>query len=169
MKNGSKLAVAVAAAALGAMSPGVAQEGTWSRKIITPETALKAAQAALAECRKNGWQVAVTVGDPAGLPLVTLRDRYAGWHTLDASAGKARTAASWRDSTSSVLTRVLRPDAPERSIANLPGVVMVGGGLVMEAGGSIVGVIGVSGAPGGEADDACGKAGIDAIKAELEF
>ena len=169
MKNMWKIAAFAVAVVLGSPSPGMAQDGLWSRKIITPETALKAAQAALAECRKNGWQVAVTVGDPAGLPLATLRDRYAGWHTLEASAGKARTAASWRDSTSSVLTRVLRPDAPERAIANLPGVVMVGGGLVMESGGSIVGVIGVSGAPGGEADDQCGKAGIDAIRSELEF
>lgn len=168
--NRSQRAVFACIAAVWAVAPApAASEGLWSRKIITPETALKAALAALAECRKNGWQAAVTVGDPAGLPLVTLRDRYAGWHTLDASAGKARTAASWRDSTSSVLTRVLRPDAPERSIANLPGVVMVGGGLVMESGGSIVGVIGVSGAPGGEADDVCGKAGIDAIRSDLEF
>ena len=42
-------------------------------------------------------------------------------------------------------------------------VLAVGGGLVIEAGGAVLGAIGVSGAPGGDADDACAKAGIKAI------
>jgi uncharacterized protein GlcG (DUF336 family) len=45
----------------------------------------------------------------------------------------------------------------------------IGGGLVVEAGGSLVGAIGVSGAPGGDADEACAKAGIDAIQSKLDF
>lgn len=160
-----------AAIALAVASTGVAhsEEALWSRKTIAPDTALKAAQAALAECRKRGWQVAVTVSDPSGLALVTLRDRFAGWHTLEAAAGKARTAASWREATTSMAARLSRPDAPERAIVNVPGVVMVGGGLPIEAGGQQVGAIGVSGAPGGDNDDICGKAGIEAVASDLEF
>ena len=52
---------------------------------------------------------------------------------------------------------------------NLPGAVVLGGGLVIEAGGSLVGAVGVSGAPGGDADDACAKAGIDAVRDRLDF
>jgi uncharacterized protein GlcG (DUF336 family) len=48
-------------------------------------------------------------------------------------------------------------------------VVIIGGGLTVEAGGSLVGAVGVSGAPGGDADEACAKAGIDAIRDKLEF
>jgi uncharacterized protein GlcG (DUF336 family) len=48
-------------------------------------------------------------------------------------------------------------------------VVAVGGGVNIQAGGTIVGAIGVSGAPGGEADDACAKAGIAAIRDDIEF
>jgi uncharacterized protein GlcG (DUF336 family) len=55
------------------------------------------------------------------------------------------------------------------AIRNLPGAVVIGGGLVVEAGGSLVGAIGVSGAPGGDADEACAKAGIDAIQSKLDF
>ncbi len=145
------------------------QSATWSQKIITPEFALKAAEAAKAECTKHGWPVTVAVTDPSGLPLVVLRDRLAGWHTYEVAIGKARTAASWRSSTSSVAANVTKPDAAEKAILNQPGVVMIGGGIPIEAGGSMVGAIGVSGAPGGANDDICGKAGIAAIESDLSF
>ena len=147
----------------------MADSATWTQQVITPEIALKAAQAAKAECQKRGWQVTVTVTDPAGLPLVMLRDRYAGWHTVEAANGKARTAASWRDATSNVAGRVTRPDAAEKAIMNLPGVVMIGGGMPIDAAGQQVGAIGVSGAPGGENDEICAKAGLAAIEADLAF
>jgi uncharacterized protein GlcG (DUF336 family) len=51
----------------------------------------------------------------------------------------------------------------------LPNVVAVGGGVLIEAGGSIVGAIGVSGAPTGEADEQCAKAGIAAIRDDIEL
>ena len=57
----------------------------------------------------------------------------------------------------------------QAGIRNLPGVVIIGGGLIVEAGGSLVGAVGVSGAPGGDADEACARAGIDAIRDKLEF
>lgn len=142
---------------------------TWSQKIITPAFALKAAEAAKAECTKHGWPVTVAVTDPSGLPIVVLRDRLAGWHTFEVAIGKARTAASWRSPTSAVAANVTKPDAAEKAILNQPGVVMIGGGIPIEAGGSMVGAIGVSGAPGGDNDDICAKAGIAAIADELSF
>jgi uncharacterized protein GlcG (DUF336 family) len=48
-------------------------------------------------------------------------------------------------------------------------VIAVGGGLVIRAKGSLVGGIGVSGAPGGDADDACAKAGVAAINDTIEL
>jgi uncharacterized protein GlcG (DUF336 family) len=165
----SSFAVASVLLFSGAAPVAWADEALLTRKLLSPETALKAAQAALGECRKRGWQVAVTVSDPSGLAIVTLRDRFAGWHTLEAAAGKARTAASWREATSSMAARLSKPDTPERAIVNIPGVVMVGGGLPIEAGGQQVGAIGVSGAPGGDNDDVCAKAGIEAISSDIEF
>jgi len=58
---------------------------------------------------------------------------------------------------------------PAAGIRHLPGVVIVGGGVIIEAGGTLVGGIGVSGAPGGDMDDLCAFAGIDAIFEQLEF
>ena len=58
---------------------------------------------------------------------------------------------------------------PQAGIRALPGVVVISGGVIVEASGSLLGAIGVSGAPGGDADDACAHAGINAIRDKLEF
>lgn len=158
----------IALAGLGTRA-ALADSATWTERIITPEIALKAALAAKAECAKRGWQVSVAVSDPSGLPLVVLRERYAGWHTLDAAEGKARTAASWRQHTEAVAARVNKPDSAEQAIKNLPGVVMIGGGAPIEAAGQMVGAIGVSGAPGGDNDALCAQAGLDTIDGDLAF
>lgn len=96
---------------------------------------------------------------PSGLPLVVLRDRYTGWLALAAAEGKARTAASWRESTSMVAARVNKPDSAEQAIKNQPGVVTIGGGMPINAAGQMVGAIGVSGALGGANDDVCANFG----------
>ncbi|MBW4047144.1 MAG: heme-binding protein [Proteobacteria bacterium] len=163
------LAAAFALAATMPLSAQAAEAATWSQKIITPEIALKAALAAKEACQKQNWQVTVAVTDPSGLPLVLLRDRYAGWHTVDAAIGKARTAASWRESTTSIAERAKKPGSGDEAIVHLPGVVVIGGGMPIEAGGQRVGAIGVSGAPNGGNNDTCAKAGIAAIEGELAF
>lgn len=145
------------------------QSATWSQKIITPEFALKAAEAAKTECAKHGWPITVAVTDPSGLPIVVLRDRLAGWHTVEVAIGKARTAASWRSPTANIAKNVTQPDSAEKAILSQPGVVMMAGGLPIDAAGTVVGAIGVSGAPGGANDDVCGQAGIAAIASELSF
>jgi len=58
---------------------------------------------------------------------------------------------------------------PQAGLRDLPGAIVLGGGVMVEAGGSLVGAIGVSGGPGGEADDACAKAAIAAIQDKLDF
>ncbi len=141
---------------------------TFSVKMLAPETALKAAKAALAKCRQDGFQTAVAVVDRAGVIQVVLRDRYAGAHTPDMAIGKAWTAASFKQSTSSLAVET-QPGKPMSGIRQLPRVVVAGGALPIEAGGSMLGAIAVSGAPGGDADEACAKAGIKAIADDIEF
>jgi uncharacterized protein GlcG (DUF336 family) len=148
--------------------PAHAQDATYAVLLLAPETALAAAQAALRKCRDSGSQVAVAVVDRSGIVQVLLRDRYAGAHTPRTAAGKAWTAASFRNSTTE-LARISQPGQPQSGLRNLPRAVLLGGGLLIEAQGSILGAIGVSGAPGGAADDACAQAGIDAIRDKIEF
>jgi len=157
----------VAISAFGGVSV-FAQEATFATKSLTPETALTAAKAALEQCRKDGYQVAVAVVDRAGLVQVLLRDRFAGAHTVDIAPNKAWTAVSFRIPTAALGIET-QAGKPMSAIRSHPKVLAAGGGQAIEAGGSVVGGIGVSGAPGGEADDVCAKAGIKAIADALEF
>jgi uncharacterized protein GlcG (DUF336 family) len=145
-----------------------AQDALVTFKVLTPEVALELAQAALAECRKRGFQAAVAVVDRFGVTQVMLRDRFAGAHTPSTAAGKAWTAVSFRTNTSELVAGS-REGMPQSGVRDLPGAVVLGGGMLIEAGGSLVGAVGVSGAPGGDADDACAKAGIEAVRDKLEF
>lgn len=158
-----------AAAALAIFSPVAAAQGsaTFTIRALTPETALKAAQAALAKCRADGFQVAVAVVDRAGLTQVLLRDRFAGAHTVEVAANKAWSAVSFRTNTGE-LEKASRTGSMA-GIRHFPRLVSVGGGMMVQAGGSLLGGIGVSGAPGGDNDDACAAAGIKAIADDLEF
>jgi uncharacterized protein GlcG (DUF336 family) len=130
--------------------------------------ALTAAQAAFAHCQKAGYTVAVAVVDRSGYALALLRDPLAGSHTVPAAIGKASTAVSFRMDTTE-LARETQPARPQSGIRELPGIVALGGGMPIRAKGALLGGIGVSGAPGGEADDACAKAGVDAIADSLEL
>lgn len=145
-----------------------AQQGTFTTKSMTPETALGAARAALEHCRKAGYQVAVAVVDRSGVPQVLLRDRFAGTHTVKVAIDKAWTAASFKIPTTT-LARETQGGMAMSGLRSQPRVLAVGGGLPIEAGGSLFGAIGVSGAPGGDADDACATAGIKAIADAIEF
>jgi uncharacterized protein GlcG (DUF336 family) len=160
--------VSALAVALCLVAPTRAQDALVTYKSLSPELALDLSRAALGECRKRGYQVAVAVVDRFGVTQVMLRDRFAGAHTPATAAGKAWTAASFRTNTTDLVT-LTQPGMPQAGLRNLPGAVVLGGGLVIEAGGSLVGAVGVSGAPGGDADDACAKAGIDAVRDRLDF
>lgn len=165
--TGITLCVLVATACW-SLSSLAAEAPTFSVKMLTPDTALKAAQAALTQCRKDGFQTAVAVVDRAGVVQVVLRDRYAGAHTPDVATAKAWTAASFKQSTTSLAIET-QPGKTMSGIRQLPRVAAVGGGLPIEAAGNLLGAIAVSGAPGGDADDSCAKAGIKAIADDIEF
>lgn len=119
-------------------------------------------------CRQQGYQVGVAVVDRAGLTQVFLRDRFAGPHTVDVATNKAWSAVSFRTSTLALAAET-QAGRPMSGIRGVPRMVAVAGGLLIEGGGLIYGAIGVSGAPGGEIDEACAQAGIKAIADAVEF
>jgi len=159
---------ALLAACLAFLPVAAQAQGTHSIKLLTPETALKAAQSALKKCRDGGFQVTVAVVDRMGVTQVLLRDRYAGPHTPEMARSKAYTAVSFRTNTTE-LAEATQAGKPQSGVRHLPGVVALGGGLMIEAGGALLGAIGVSGAPGGKEDDVCAAAGIAAIRDDIEF
>jgi uncharacterized protein GlcG (DUF336 family) len=158
-----------AAAACGLVAlAAFADSAVYEVKLLTPEAALKAAQAALAKCRAEGFQVTVAVLDRGGVTQVLLRDRFAGPHTVDTAQRKALTSINFKMNTAT-LDREMQPGRPAAGLRHLPTVLAVAGGMVIEGGGSLVGAIGVSGAPGPASDDICATAGIKAIAEDLEF
>ncbi len=159
-----RILVALAFAPIAAL----AQQGSFTTRSMTPETALAAARAALESCRKAGYQVAVAVVDRSGVPQVMLRDRFAGPHTVRVAINKAWTASSFKVATA-VVARESQAGMPMSGLRSHPRVLAAPGGQPIEAGGSLLGAIGVSGAPTGEADDACAAAGIKAIAEAIEF
>ncbi len=165
------LAGALLLAGPAALRPAQAQDdagATVSFEVMKLSIAQKLAQAALEDCRARGYQVAVSVVDRFGIPQVLLRDRYAGMHTPETARRKAWTAVSFRTDTVD-LAEATRAGEPESGIRFIEDVMTVGGGVQVTAAGSVVGGVGVSGAPGGEEDDACARAGIAAVEIDLAF
>lgn len=156
------------AAIVASIGPVSGQKLLTTYTTLTTTAARDAAQAALNRCQKDGYTVAVAVVDRAGQPLAVLRDNLAGAHTTATAIGKAATAVSFRTDTTE-LAATTQAGKPSSGIRALPTVVAVGGGLMIRAKGSLVGGIGVSGAPGGDNDDVCAKAGIAAISDAIEL
>ncbi len=132
-------------------------------KRLSLETATAIAQGAIADCRKQGIQIGVTVVDRDGTVQVTLRDTIAAPITLSISRQKAFTAVNFNAATSQLGSRA---DTP---IGRIDGLVMTAGGLPVQAGGQLLGGVGVSGAPSGKTDEACAQAGIDQVIDDLEM
>jgi uncharacterized protein GlcG (DUF336 family) len=134
-------------------------------RALSAELANQLAFTAAEECRKHGYQVAVAVVDRSGNLMAFVRDPLAGPHTIDVSQRKAYTAATYQTSTAQM--------ADNQYLRFTPGVILLGGGLPIRAGGQFYGAVGVSGAPAkkipGDEDEACAQAGIDAIREALEF
>jgi uncharacterized protein GlcG (DUF336 family) len=149
--------------------PAKAQEGALvTSQSLNLETALELAQAAMADCRKQGFQVAVAVVDRSGILQVILKDRFAGPHTPETARRKAWTAITFRTDTLQMST-FTQPSAVQSGVRHVTGALMVGGGVPVEAAGSLVAGIGISGAPGGDLDDACARTGIEAIADKIDF
>jgi uncharacterized protein GlcG (DUF336 family) len=134
-------------------------------KRLTVDTALKIAKATLTQCRKEGMNVAVTVIDRGGDAQVVLRDTLAMDVTLDISMKKAYTAMSFNTRTDELQDRA-KTIGP---LATYDGLLLQGGGVPINIGGTIMGGIGVSGSPSSKIDQKCANAGLEAVQADLEL
>jgi len=162
-----KTTVAAAALLLGLSAPAAqADEALVTFKMLNLETAQELANATLNECRKQGFQVAVAVVDRFGNLQVSLRDRFAGPHTSETARRKAWTSVSFRTDTMA-LSDLTQAGKAQSGVRFIEDALMAGGGVQVEAGGSIVAGVGVSGAPGGQLDHDCALVGIEAIGDKL--
>jgi uncharacterized protein GlcG (DUF336 family) len=130
------------------------------------ETALTIATTAIATCRAQGYRVSATVVGRAGEIIVQLRGDNTGPHTVENSFRKAYTARTFRIPSGEMAQRV--KDNPTLGLIHLTNVIANQGALPIKVGDDVTGAAGASGAPGGEKDEACVKAGLDKVADQLK-
>ena len=140
---------------------------TESHKVLTAELAVEAAQAAIAHCKEQGYNVTVTVADRLGNPkVVIVRDGPPGV-ARESTRRKAYTAAVTRVSTADFTKRISTPGAFNPTVYD-PELATGPGGVPIKVGEDTIGGISAAGAPGGDKDEACAQAGVDKIKDRLQ-
>ena len=162
-RHGAILLVASVSLLAAGLSTALPQE-LISEKALSLDVAQAIAQGALEKCRTDGYRVSVTVLDGDGLLKAFARDDGNGVHTIDFSRRKAYTALTFkRTSAETGKAWAASPPAP-----NIEGTVGTAGGVPIKAGSEVIGAMGVSGAPGGDKDEACANAGIAKVAAKLK-
>jgi uncharacterized protein GlcG (DUF336 family) len=137
-----------------------------TQKAIPAAMALTMAQVAIDTCRTNGYAVSVSVVGRAGEMILQVRGDGTGPHTVENSFRKAYTARTFRQPSGDFAKRL--KENPLLPLIHLTNVVAAQGALPIKAGDDVIGAVGVSGAPGGEKDEVCAKAGIDKVSDQLK-
>jgi uncharacterized protein GlcG (DUF336 family) len=157
----------LAAVALGALCAGApANAQLLQHKDLTASIAMAIAETAQATCKANGYSVSVTVVGRSGEVILQVRGDDSNPHTMENSMRKAYTARTTRSPSGALVDRV-KAD-PTLGFVNLSNVIAVQGALPIKVGDEVIGAAGASGAPGGEKDEACVKAGLDKIADRLK-
>ena len=138
-----------------------------TEKNMSSALATQLAAKAVADCQAANHAVTATVVDRAGVVQAVQRGDGAGPHTLEASRLKAYTAASAKSGTLALMVNAQRNPA-SANLVNIPGYLLLGGGLPVQAGNEVIGAVGVAGAPGGHLDEQCAAAAIAKVQELLK-
>ena len=140
-----------------------------SEKNISLALALKIAQAAMEECGKQGYRNSLHIVDRTGQVILAMRGDGSNPHTFENSHRKAYTAKTLRIPTSEFVKRLADPATAANAAAQatLPNMVALAGGAPIKVGDDVIGAVALSGAPGGERDEACARAGLEKVKDEM--
>ncbi|HSZ97582.1 MAG TPA: heme-binding protein [Bradyrhizobium sp.] len=145
---------------------GPASAQLLSHKDLSSSIAMTIAETAIETCKTNGYSVSVTVVGRSGEVILQVRGDNTGPHTVENSFRKAYTARTFRQPSGEFAARV-KAD-PTLPLIHLSNVIANQGALPIKVGDDILGAAGASGAPGGEKDEACIKAGLDKVADQLK-
>ena len=137
-----------------------------THKDLSLATALTIATTAIETCKGQGYHVSATILGREGQIIVQLRGDEAPPHTVENSFKKAYTARTFRMPSGDFVKRV--KDNPTTGAVHLTNIVAAQGALPIKIGDEVIGAAGVSGAPGGEKDEACVKTGLDKVADQLK-
>jgi uncharacterized protein GlcG (DUF336 family) len=137
-----------------------------AHKDISLAMATTMATAAIEACKGQGYNVSVHVLGRDGEVIIGLRNDLAGAATMENSMKKAYTARTFRTPSGKFADNV--KGNPTAGALFLNNIVAAQGALPIVVDGDTIGAIGVSGAPGGDKDEACAKVAIDKVSADLK-
>ena len=158
---------AIAVTSAGALALGTsASAQLLSHKDISAAMAITIVQTTIETCKANGYAVSATVVGRNGEIIAQVRGDNTGPHTIENSFRKAYTARTFRAPSGALVERV-KAD-PTLGLIHLTNVIANQGALPIKLGDEVIGAAGASGAPGGEKDEACVKAGIDKVADQLK-
>jgi uncharacterized protein GlcG (DUF336 family) len=165
----ARLRIAACSIALAAATvPAADAQGLITLQKLSAPLANELVGESVAICAQKGYVVTAVVVDLDGVRQALLRGDGAAIHTLDNAYYKAYSAASLtlgrkEDSTRAVAARMAKNAPSSVPQTPLPNVTYAVGGVTIMAGGTAIGAIGVSGAPGGQYDEECARAALAKI------
>jgi len=164
--------VAVAVAVIG-VAVGVEAQGLVTTQKLSAPLANELVGETVAACAQKGYTVTAVVVDLDGVRQAVLRGNGAPIHTLDNAFYKAYSAASLtlarkEDTTRAVAERMGKNPPSTVPQTPLPNVTYAVGGVAIKAGGTTIGGLGVSGAPGGQFDEECARAALAKIQDRMK-
>ena len=159
MKTLARLSLLAAALA----APLANAQAVRTERTMSLELANQIAAASVAACQANGYAVTATVVDRAGSVRAVQRADNAGPHTLAASLEKAFTSASAKNTTLAMM-EVAQKNPGAANLVNIPGFLLLGGGVPVKVGNEVIGAVGIGGAPAGNLDEQCAMAALDKVK-----
>ena len=137
-----------------------------THKDLSLGTALAIATTASETCKANGYSVSVTIVGRVGEVILQMRGDSAAPHTMENSFRKAYTARTFRIPSGEMVQRVKQD--PTLGAVHLTNIIAIQGALPIKVGDDVIGAVGVSGAPGGDKDEVCSKAGLDKVADQLK-
>lgn len=158
---------AICALTLSLFAAAASAQAVRTERNMSMELANQLASQTVAACTANGYAVAVTVVDRAGTVRAVQRADNAGPHTLAASQQKAYTSASAKNTTLAIMEGAQK-NAAAANLVNIPGYLLLGGGVPVKVGNDVIGAVGVGGAPGGHLDEQCAVAAIAKVQDQLK-
>ncbi|MEJ2592745.1 MAG: heme-binding protein [Candidatus Thiodiazotropha sp.] len=149
----------------GAVPPAVAGDIVTVKR-LSPDLAVELVRSAVQACRDQGYQVTAVVVAADGAEVALMRDVKASRFTIQIARDKANAVI-----LSGVASGVFRENRQDirQEMNHVDGILVLQGGLPIEAAGYQLGAIGVSGAPGGDRDEACARKALEGVRERLEF
>lgn len=162
-----QLKTVLVAAALAGAVPMVADGQILTERNISLQLALQVANAAMAQCKADGYDVTAAVVDRAGDLKVLLRADTANPHNADLARRKAYTSRTFKVPSMEVAKRTNGPTdlSGQRYLVDI---IPLGGGLPINVGNDTIGAIGISGSPNQEGDEKCASAALASVASSLK-